>query len=129
MTVNAVIYNTEGLIVRSFSGPANTLTKQAWEDEAVLIGEGNGRYQYVHQGEILDRPIMPIAMDKVSLVADGVDSITVTGVPVGALVTFGDLQATAEDSTITLMTDFRENTEFSIELFPYQPFRMTVHVA
>lgn len=127
MTTQAIIYNGEGLILRSYSGPIDMLTKQLQDGEFLLIGEGSGRYQYVSQGEILDRPVMPITMDKLSMVADGADEIVVTGVPVGALVTFGALQVTATESAITLSTEYPGVIKFSVELFPYQPVRINVN--
>jgi hypothetical protein len=117
--MKAIIYNTSGRILRSITAPREIMPLQCAMGESFLFGDAVDTDHYVSQGEILPRPVMPIQCDKTTVRADGVDSITLTGIPIGADITLGDQQTTALDPQIIITCDIQGKYELLIRLWPY----------
>lgn len=128
-----VVYHiATGKILRLVDAPPGMLAIQAQnETEAFLIGEANDRLQYVYQGEILDRPIMSIDLDKSTLLADGEDVVTISGVPGGAMLTAINQSAKETLSGLisqsdTFATAITGKIALRIEKWPYLPWEATI---
>jgi hypothetical protein len=124
--MKAIIYNEAGEILRTVSAPREIMTLQCKQGEFFVYGEGNDTTQYITQGELTDKPMMPIVIDKLNCLADGVELITVTGIPVGASITLGDLSAIAEDDSLELSFDIPGSYPLSIQRWPYVSYGVTI---
>ncbi len=84
--MKCVIYNAQGRILRLVEAPVNMLSIQAQPGEYWLIGYADDRTQYIDQGEILYRPVHPIAIDKTEFFADGEDRVNFFGAELGSVI-------------------------------------------
>jgi hypothetical protein len=77
---------------------------------------------------LVERPDMPLSIDKTTIIADGVDFLTISGIPAGARIYIDrmiDAIATGEDVEITLDTE--GVYKLRIELFPYKLIREIIN--
>ena len=122
-----VVYNpVNGQILRAGRCPENMVTIQAGLNELTLVGQGGDDKHYILNQIITIRPTMPIAVNKTIIVADGVDSAILTGIPENAVMTsrYGDNQITG--GTVTLTNNVAETLTLKFVLFPYLDFDLAL---
>ena len=79
-----IVYNeSTGEIVRTGTAPPSMVDMQAQTGEVVIEGEANDLTQYfdIVLGQIVNKPIIPCSIDKLTLTADNIDSITISNLP------------------------------------------------
>lgn len=124
MNKSYTIYDTNtGEILRNITIP-KTQDPGIQIGESFLEGKSNDEYQYVLDGILVDRPDMAVNIDKEIGLADGVDLITITGIPNGteAVVTKGFeslLYDTVTDGTLELASEYPAVMKVRLSLFPY----------
>jgi hypothetical protein len=75
---------SSGKIIRSISGNTTELLEaNRREGFNYSLGLHDGRYFYVKDGELTSRPEMNAVADKPSINADGLDVLTISGLPTG----------------------------------------------
>lgn len=83
--IDFIIYDAAGHIIRSGQCQDGFLAAQVVDqNEFVLMGTVDLYKDYVAQGEVLRRPAQQTAIDKLTLTADGIDTVVFSGAPAGA---------------------------------------------
>lgn len=76
---------------------------------------------------VASRPVMSISIDKVSIQDDGIDKATITGLPVGTVITVNDQsEITVNDGLFEFTTVLPGRTTLRIESFPDLPEEITI---
>ncbi len=79
---NYSIYKTQsGEIVRQIACPAELIVLQVGVGEAVYPGFPDPAVYYVDAGVLREREVMPVSIDKLQVVANGIDTVTISGIP------------------------------------------------
>lgn len=77
--------------------------------------------------EVTPRPSMPISLNKTEILADGLDTLVISGIPVDSKVVIKNASFYAEEVVTTGETNFLTNQEgeYIIEIigFPYVTFK------
>jgi hypothetical protein len=116
---DAIIYDQDGRILRSVSAPDDQLIQQAGLGESVLLGVGNDLTQYVFQGEIIDRPVFPLAVSKTALLADGIDAVEITSIPANTSVVVDSITHVVTDGSLTVTATQTGEMKLTFSKFPY----------
>ena len=126
----AIIYNLTGKILRTISAPPDMLLMQKQEGEFILYGEANGLIDYVDQGEVVSRQTQLTTLDKLTITADGIDTVILTNTPAG---TFTATNITTRETvtgpisgTDTFSTTVPGTIKIKIESWPYLDFEAEV---
>ena len=93
----------------------------------IVSGQPDGVSHYVLGNTVHKRPPNPVTLSKETTLANGIDAIEVSGIPLGAILTLGDISTVAEESVATLVFDVAGKYRFKVELFPYLPYEATIH--
>jgi hypothetical protein len=103
------------------------------EGYAYFEGEAYSRTQYISGGEIVDRPVFVPVADKQTISADGVDVITITGLPTGStdIKLVGPVfdQWTDTEYTVELTVNMQGSYTISFEHWPYQDAEVTFNAS
>jgi len=128
MNKRYLICSPEGEIRRSTTCPESQVAIQMAADEYVVEGEANDVTQYVDTvtWEVKDKPPLPAVLSKTTLAADGVDSITVSGLPVPCQVVLDKVQYEVPDGEFEFTVDLPGEYTLSIQVVNYLPFDTTV---
>ncbi len=97
-----------------------------------IEGAYNSLTQYIDVSNeihvLVERPIMPVVLDKTTLIGDGVDFFTIIGVSTGAWLLIEDMLNDYADGTdIEITLDMSGVHRLRIELFPYQVFQEVIN--
>jgi hypothetical protein len=131
--MKAIIYRqATGEILRSIEAPQDMLTIQAGLGESLLIISDmiNDETNYVSGGEILLRQAQGTTLNKLTLTADAIDTITLTNAPSGTFTATNT--ATREtvtgpiSGTDTFSTAIPGTYKIKIESWPYLDFEAEV---
>jgi len=117
------IYKTDtGRVVKIHIGVESGLANNVNADEGHYEGEFDAASTYFPDGEPVLRPDNPAQLDKTSIVADGVDVATLSGVPVGAVVTLSAVgvleRVTVDDGVLEITAELPGDYTVSIDTFP-----------
>lgn len=128
----AVYLAATGEIVRAGACVYESAELQAFNDgEAVVLETADATTQYVVDGQLQDRPLLSLELSKASATANGMDEITVSGIPMGAqAVLYGaGIVRRGQVDTGTLTITFAATGDYTLEIkaFPYQNYRETLH--
>lgn len=130
---NILIYNAEGRILRSVSAPPDMLQMQIFENELGLEAPyADSEVSYILNETVTDRPTQPIVIDKTTLTADGVDTLTITGAVTNSTITvlgkFTKNRAFSETCSDpeTFSTEIPDTYVLTISCFPYLDFTATI---
>lgn len=102
-----------------------------WHSE---LGNYDGDLYY-WDSEILPRPDNPAVADTLTVVANEVDTVTISGIPVGTAVVVNDSQAvtpsydnpvTVNDGVFEVSFDLPDTYSIYLTLFPYKPKKFTI---
>lgn len=81
MIAEFFVHDASGKILRYGSCPQSMVGAQAEAGETVREGTADPGSQYWDGTQLADRPPMPSSIDKLTAVADGVDVVTISGLP------------------------------------------------
>lgn len=137
MSTPFVVYDSAtGLIKRVGSamdggGGAGTASSQAGAGESVLIGVSASpetEYVDVATGAVKPRPTLGLSIDKTTIVADGVDAATISGIPAGAqyAIIGTSIGGTVNDGTLEVTSAKKGKLEVIIEHPPAIPWRTEI---
>jgi len=114
-----VVFNDEGRILRTGSCPDPVFSFQARDGEFILEGKANDVLQYVSKLDniLVDKPTMPITIDKVIVAED--EEITISGIPVGAKVDIDGEEVVVNDENLILTFDTVGSYKIIFRHFPY----------
>lgn len=124
----AVIYQANGEISKCVDAPDDHIEYQMNPGEFWLEVSNpvDDSLNYVLNGVVTNKPVQPTMVNKLLCAADGLDTIEVTGIPIGATVTLGPLSPTAIISTASLTFDIAGEYWLKVELFPYRSFEVKI---
>jgi len=87
---------------------------------------------YILNEIVTDRPTQPIAIDKTTLIADGVDTLTITGAAANSTINLSGklpnnraFSETCSDPE-TFSTEIPDTYTLTISCFPYLDFTVTI---
>ncbi len=127
---NAILYNINGQIMRSISAPPDMLQDQKMEGEFLLEGIADLEKDYILNNMIVPRPIQLTTLDKLTLIADGIDTIMLSNTPSGIFIATNtrthETITGAINGTDTFSTTITGTYNIRIEAFPYLDFEATI---
>lgn len=114
-----IVFNDEGRILRVGSCDDPVFSYQARDGEFVLEGMANDILQYISRPDnvIVDRPTMPITINKLNVVED--EEITISSIPVGAKVDIDGEENVINDGELILTFDTIGTYKIKFRCFPY----------
>ncbi len=128
------IYDTTTGEIIKVQGVAHTDTPTLYDGQGALEGESNMTVQMVDLSSLvlIDRPPMPVVVDKLIGVADGIDLITITGIPVGTEASVSNrrvslLYGTENDGIVEVGSAYPATLNVSLRLFPYVNWEQEVN--
>lgn len=126
----AIIYDITGKILRTVSAPIEMIEMQKQENEFLIYGNADISSQYIKDGEVTDKLIQETTIDKVTLVADGIDYITISNSPIGTVYVIDTINKksinAAIQSTETFSTTIPSTYKLRVEAFPYLDFEAII---
>ena len=127
----AIIYSATGEILRLVSAPSEMLVMQKQAGEFILFGDANDLTDYIYQGEIVARATQPTTLNKLTLTADGIDTITLSNAPSGTFTatntTTRETVTGAINGTDSFLTTIQGTYKIKIESWPYLDFEVTIN--
>lgn len=77
------VHDSEGRILRTGYCPVDSIPLQAATDETAVEGVADIDTQYVdtRTGEVKEKPNLPVEVDKTTMAADGIDTVTLANLP------------------------------------------------
>jgi len=124
-----VIYTSAGQILRAVTCPEALALLQITDGEHLLEGECDDILQYVDVTNlaIIDKPSLPIT-HVTEASASGIIPVVVSGIPIGATITLGELSAVTTDaSDLELLFDIVGTYKLTATLFPYLPYEAEIN--
>lgn len=125
-----VIYNSTGEIVAHGSMiqalDFDLFVLESGETALATTEEVDRSVSYVLAGVLTDKPTMPITLDTLSVTADDIDTITISGVPDTASMTVDGETLTADGTDILLTFDAAGTYIITAVLFPYLDYEVSV---
>ena len=104
-------------------------TPSPWDrvstEENWIGGNSNDRYQYVSNGLIVARPVMPGTLDKTTIFADGQDVATISNLPPCTLTVNGTAYEVT-DGSLQVTSNIPKTFRIEVEAFPCLPASFTV---
>lgn len=126
------VYETRtGRIVRVVTGPANIIDQQAQTGEGYAAGTANTLTQYVNTAKrrVENRPKISATVSKSTIVADGADIASISGLPQPCTVTLEGQIYRVEDGTLSLTTDIPGSFLLTVQAWPYLDAEFTVEAS
>jgi hypothetical protein len=124
------IYDETGKITGSGECPDNQVQYQQQHGEYLLIGESHPNLNYVLNGAIEIKPVQTTALNKLTLNADGIDSIAISSTPTGLFKAINVMTGEAVSGEIngsdTFSTTIPGTYQITITAFPFLDFTTTV---
>jgi hypothetical protein len=123
---------TSGRVIETGLCGDNELLLQARADVWVIEGQADCRLDYIDQGEILRRPTQGTAIDRVELTADGVDTVTLSGVPSNAVLTIthtatGETVSGVMSDPDTFVTTLMGPFKLTVTCWPYLDYEVNIN--
>lgn len=98
------------------------------DGEAAVVGEFDGETHYAVAGEAVERPEMPITVDKTDIASDDIDTATLTGIPAGTKAVIPDVGTVLiDDGELQFTTDVVGNSVIRLSCFPYLRKNVVIH--
>ena len=72
------------------------------------------------------RPAMTLVLDKTSIIANGVDKATLTGIPPDAILHSQGRTQSVSDGTVEITSDFDDALDIVVKAFPFMPTTIRV---
>jgi hypothetical protein len=127
---NYTFFNPQtGEIQINYSGENILGMLEALPEFSYITGHHFYETSYIQNGEAISRPTMSIFLDKPSILADGVDILTISGIPVNANIKIRKDATLLQDTVINGIETFLTNDPgeyiLEVECFPYVTFKGT----
>ena len=127
----AITYNLQGMILSNILAPIDMMEMQVQEGEILLMDvTGDSTTEYVLDEVVVSRPIQNTVLDKLTLNADGVDSIIISEAPNGFFSATNSVKGTGASGEIIGSDSFSTTIpgiyKIKIESFPYLDFEATI---
>jgi hypothetical protein len=130
------VYETATGRVRGFL-QADVAPSADWFEPGVVAIESAGEFgddgaaYYLPAGSLTARPATTCTLDKSTITADGIDTATLSSIPVGATVAVTDGNGitiyTVNDGTLEITADDPGTIKATVTpAFPYKPLTLTV---
>lgn len=120
MTILTSYDKASGRVIGTGDLPDSMIPLQENETTGIVLETLDYETQYVPSGVVTPRPALTVAQNKTQITANGLDEWIVTGVPVGALVTWPDgVVTTVDDGEIVFTVDVVGTYNFTVNAFPY----------
>ena len=123
---NFIVFSIEegpffGKILRTGSCPSNMVALQASEtDKHVIEGIADDVTQYIVDYIVCDRPAFPGVLSSSSIIADGVDGVTISSLPNPTLVMINGSNYEVTDGIFEFTLDIPGKYKILCQAFPYQ---------
>ena len=119
---NYIVYTNAGVILRTGVCPQDSLLLQAVEsDSYVTEGIANDVTQWVDNGTVKDKEEFPAIISTLTLEANGLDSVSILGLPTPCTIKIDDNVYEVEDGEFEFTTDLPGTYKIKAESFPYLP--------
>ena len=128
MIKSFTVYLSSGEILRSGSCLPSDIKLQAGPEELVLEGEGRDDTHWVDVmgPTVMEKTDLPVTLDKGNVIADGVDSVTLT-IPIDVTVSLnGQDPIKVTDDTLLFRTVDKGNHTLLFEGVKYLPKEITI---
>ena len=90
-------------------------------------GRWDDSTHWVVDGQLVERPVMSLEVDKTVIEADGVDQAMITGIPSGATVRIdGQPDEVVHDGTVSFGTEVAGEYRLRFEAFPHRDAEIVV---
>ena len=123
-------YNSTGKILQTVSCPAFLRDAQAQTGEFIVDGDCDTRNDYIKDGKITKRLVMPVIVDKTTITADTSDKATITKVPKGTkVIVAGVDQGTCDDGIVEINADFKGFYKVKLVCWPYLDKEITINAS
>jgi len=125
-----IIYGTiTGAIIKDVVCTPDQVRFQVRDGESVTDGTADGSSHYVQDGSLTARPTMPAGIDQTTISADGVDSSTIIGLPVGAEISVNSIVIGVidESESFIFTTDVPGAYSVRATLFPWRDYEVTIN--
>jgi len=125
-----IIHETiTGAIIRGVVCTPDQVRFQVRDGESAIDGTADGSSHYVPAGSLTARPTMPASIDQATISADGVDSSTISGLPVGAEISVNSIiiGVVDESGSFTFTTDAPGAYAVRVSLFPWRDHEGTIN--
>lgn len=127
-----VIFNRAGAIEQSGTMLEDMLQLQGDPENGrfVMAGVGTPDTHWVSDGEIADRPRMPMRVSRSAVQADGTEEAVISGVPAGATIEISGpatMAGLADGADITLTFALAGSYEITARLFPFTEAKAVVN--
>lgn len=130
---NFIIYDSTGFIIRVGSCPETMVDLQKQGSEFVLAGEANLYNDYILNGVVTARPTQSTSITGTTLLANGVATVTISGIlnptVVNTIVPPGanaNNTIVVTDGTLVFSTTYPGTYIFTLSKFPYLPITYSV---
>lgn len=96
------------------------LAAQILPGEAVIVGIGAAETHYVREGQVFERPILPAAIDRTRIRADGRETCQLLNLPSGTTATVRGRAAVIDDGVFEFTTTMPGRYEVALACWPHR---------
>ena len=122
-----IVYDPKtGEILKTGICPGNDFELQNKDGEKIIEGIADQKEQYIQNGEIVNRPQMPITINQTTVHADNTDTIIISNIPTGATMIIEREVYTIDDGVAELTFENPGTYRIMIEKFPYKDVTLEV---
>ena len=115
---NFIIHDSLGQILRTGSCPDSMVVDQLQPGETAIEGTANDVTQYIVSGVVTNKPALGSTIDKTTIIGNGVDAATISGLPNPTAVSVvgggATTQATVIDGTLALTLNLAGNYKVTL---------------
>ena len=118
---------TEGKIIRHVICPDFMVEIQCEEGESYVEGNYSSDSYYIEDGIPKLRSDMQPTVSTTEVLANGVDEVMITNLPIPAIVNVNRQLAEIDDGELVLTFDTPGEYKIKVESFPYLPFEEVIY--
>ncbi len=124
ITTDFIVYETAtGRILRSgICGHLDVVNQAQGGGETAIEGRASDVTEYfdIVEGVIKSRPVIEATMSKTEIVADGVDELVISPLPIPTTVRVQGNEVIVMDGSLEFSTSLAGPLDFRLDAFPYQ---------
>lgn len=118
---------TEGKIIRHVICPDFMVEIQCKEGESYVEGNYSSDSYYIEDGIPKLRPDRQPTVSTTEVLANGVDEVMITNLPIPARVTIDEQIVEIDDGELVMTFDTPGEYKIKVESFPYLPFEEVIY--
>jgi len=118
---------TEGKIIRHVICPDFMVEIQCEEGESYVEGNYSSDSYYIEDGIPKLRSDMQPTVSTTEVLANGVDEVMITNLPVPATINVKGQIADVDDGELVLTFETPGKYRLTVEAFPHKPWEVTIH--